>query len=139
VSAKLEAFIDSLGLKHFKGRELTEYWSRVRNGVQNSAPPEELWPNIVPTLRALDWIREKLGRPITITSSYRSPAYNRAVGGEKASYHMQFKAIDFQSPAGPAACLKVAREARKAGVITGGIGSYPTFTHIDCRGHNADW
>ena len=35
----------------------------------------------------LERLRVKLGRPVVITSSYRSPALNRAVGGSRTSHH----------------------------------------------------
>ena len=35
----------------------------------------------------LDELRERAGVPMVITSSYRSPEYNRAVGGAKDSAH----------------------------------------------------
>lgn len=42
----------------------------------------------------LQALRNRLGRPIIITSAYRSPAHNRAVGGAANSLHMQGKAFD---------------------------------------------
>ena len=149
-AAKLEAFIDSLGLRHFKGRELTPYWSRIRKGVTNSVPPQRLWTNIVETLVVLDEIRERLGKPITLTSTYRSPEYNKAVGGARFSQHLLFNAIDLQARgATPYDVEQVAKSLRgkrfrdpetgKTFVFRGGIGRYPTFVHIDTRGHDADW
>lgn len=139
----LERFIDGLGLRYFKGYELTPYWSQVRKGVRNSVPPESLWPNIVPTILVLDELRHRLKASITLTSTYRRPAYNAAVGGEANSFHMQFKAIDFTCAKGKP--KDWARELRKlrgtasfqgndnSGWFTfhGGIGTYPTFVHVD--------
>lgn len=153
---QLEKFIDDLKLRHFRGRELTPYWKRRRNGVRNSMPPEELWPNIIPTLVVLDALRAKLEAPITLLSTYRSPEYNAAVGGEKQSYHMRFMAIDFTAAAGSparwAALLNRMRGqkfdlpeersgARGEWTFRGGIGIYPDsgFVHVDCRGHDANW
>lgn len=139
---QLAAFIDAQGLRHFKGSELTPYWSRVHDGVQNSIPPRGLWMNIVPTLRVLDALREKLGAPIHILSTYRSPDYNHAVGGESHSFHMQFKAIDFACDTGsPEQWADALKEMRGDGVFTGGIGVYPGkgFVHVDTRGYVADW
>jgi peptidase M15-like protein len=97
---QLEEFIDRLGLRHFKGNEFTPYWSSTRKGVKNSIPHESLWPNIMPTLIVLDEFRERLGVTINFNSTYRSPAYNAAVGGEPASFHMQCRAIDFRGDSG---------------------------------------
>ena len=147
--------IDGLGLRHFKGREFTPYWTSVRGGVVNSIPPENLWPNIVPTLFVLDEIRERLGSPISIHSSYRSERYNRAVGGEPNSFHQRFMALDWSAGSGtPAEWGKLARSLRGKLTIKipgrsapylfeGGVGTYPTFVHIDCRpkagDHYATW
>jgi hypothetical protein len=146
---ELEAFIDSLDLRYFKGSELTPYWSRKRGDVSNSCPPKELWGNIVPTLVVLDEIRHMMDFPITLTSTYRSKEYNAAVGGEKKSYHMSFMAIDFQGGRGPSVNAKAAKllrgkvfknpDTRKKFTFAGGIGKYRTFVHIDTRGFDANW
>lgn len=57
--------------------------------------PEELFPNILPTVMLLNDLREWYGKPIFIHSTYRSPEYNKAVGGKKNSLHLRFNAIDF--------------------------------------------
>jgi len=40
-------------------------------------------------------IREIVGKPMTITSGYRCPALNKAVGGASSSQHKYAEAIDF--------------------------------------------
>jgi uncharacterized protein YcbK (DUF882 family) len=151
---QLEQFIDRLGLRHFSGSEFTPYWSRScsRNGVavRNKVPSDALWPNIIKTLIVLDELREELGVPIKLTSTYRAPVYNGCIGGEPASFHMQFRAIDFvaqgKTPAQVAAKLRSWRGKSFAlpgngGAFTfaGGVGKYPSFVHVDTRGYNADW
>lgn len=52
----------------------------------------------VVTLLALDVlqpIREAIGRPMRITSAYRAPALNRAVGGSRTSQHKRGEAADW--------------------------------------------
>lgn len=39
-------------------------------------------------------LRDKLGKPIIITSGYRCPRLNQAVGGVKNSQHLEGKAVD---------------------------------------------
>lgn len=151
-SEQLEQFIDRLKLRHFKGKELTPYWTRTRGGVRNALPHESLWPNIVPTLIVADELRHRIGSSCTILSSYRSPAYNAAVGGESASFHMQFRALDLTFAGGTVKQWHaMAKEMRGTKFLLpgnggsfiwkGGIGFYPrqNFIHIDTRGHNADW
>lgn len=143
---ELERFVDRLKLRYFRGRELTWYWDRPGN----FCPAESLWPNIVRTLVVLDQIRHTLGRPINITSSYRSPAYNRSVGGEPNSFHMRFKAIDFQCKGvTPSVVASTAKGIRGHSfqlpgnegtfIFRGGIGTYATFVHVDTRGYDATW
>lgn len=146
--ARLETFIDRIGLRYIKGRELTWLWYRTRKGVSNSCPPEALWENCIRPLLVLDEIRRRLGQPVRITSAYRSPVYNSAVGGEPMSYHKAFMALDWTSPAGPTISAAVAREVRGSRIKLpgggsfawrGGIGVYPSFVHIDTRGRDANW
>lgn len=147
---QLIAFIDRLGLKFFKGTEIADYANRVRDGVRNKLPPESLWPNIVPTLIVADALRAAVGVPLTITSAYRAPAYNAAVGGETNSYHMRFMALDVapfsigaKRLAAAARKLRgkkfVVPDSRESFVWRGGVGEYPKFVHIDCRGYDANW
>jgi len=148
--AKLEKFIDSLGLHYFKGSEFTYYWDVVKNGVKNHIPDESLWPNIVKTLIVADRLRAITGSPLRITSSYRSPAYNaECPGASSGSFHKQFMALDLVPAKVSAEFLwSAARQLRghtftypdgKTFVWHGGVGRYPTFCHIDCRGYDADW
>ncbi len=142
------AFIDRLGLRHFKGSEFAAYADRERGRVKNSLPPEGLWTNIIPTLVVIDEIRHQYGTTANVTSAYRSPVYNRAVGGESASFHMRNNAVDL-SVFDPKKFHQIARSLRGRSfqlpenggkfVWKGGIGLYRTFVHIDTRGYNADW
>lgn len=147
-----EVFIDRLGLRHFRGIEFTPYWNRLRGSVKNSVPPESLWLHIIPTIIILDELRQELGVPITLLSLYRSPTYNDAVGGEPASLHMSYKAIDFTcrsgTPATWASKLKSWRgrqfklpENTGSFEFHGGVGVYANskFVHLDTRGRDADW
>lgn len=149
--AEFARFIDSLGLPNFTSRDFEPLWKRVKKGVRNSPPPQELWPNIVPTLVVAQAIRDKLGK-IYVTSAYRSPDYNRACGGERQSYHMSFDALDLIAKESTNRKLwatamgmrgKKFRNPLTGKFFTyaGGIGYYPksNFTHIDDRGVNANW
>ena len=81
-------WFESQRFRHFGAGEFEPYFKRERNGVKNSPPPKRLWKNIVPTLRVVDDLRESFGKPCRILSSYRSPEYNRAVGGASSSEHL---------------------------------------------------
>ena len=77
----------------------------------------------------LQTLRNQLGKPLIVRSGYRSPSHNKAVGGAKASKHMDGIAFDIaMSNHNPAA---FAEAARAVGFL--GFGTYPRsgFMHID--------
>ena len=135
-------WFDAQNFRHFGAHEFTGYFEGVRRGVKNSTPPKRLWKNIVPPLRIVDELRASFGKPCRLLSSYRSPAYNRRVGGVSRSQHLQFNALDIAFK-GVSAKRVYERllQWRADGRFIGGLGYYPSsgFVHIDTRGRNATW
>lgn len=85
----------------------------------------------------LQKIRTHFGRAVTITSAYRTPTRNSAVGGTTYSQHLYGMAADIKvSGISP---KKVAAYAEKLMPNSGGIGTYSTFTHIDVRSQKSRW
>lgn len=86
-------------------------------------------------IKVLELMREIAGKPIKVNSGYRSPAYNKKVGGSPNSQHVLAKAADIviagMTP------VEVAKLAEECGAT--GIGVYETFTHVDVRPSNARW
>lgn len=82
---------------------------------------------------ALEPLREALGRPIKVSSGYRSPVYNKLIGGAPGSQHCAGIAADIIM-ANDAEQLKAAALASHILGI-GGIGIYPGrgFVHVDIR------
>ncbi len=135
-------WFNAQGFRHFGAGEFTRYFAAQRGAVKNSPPPKRLWKNIVPTLRVVDELRASFGKPCEILSSYRSPDYNKKVGGVALSQHLEFKALDIAfEGVSPQKVYDRLIEWRKAGKFTGGLGLYPGagFVHIDTRGTNATW
>jgi zinc D-Ala-D-Ala carboxypeptidase len=84
---------------HFSLAEFTFSQTAARRGIDNNLP-ESLRPAAIDTLQMMEAIRHALGGvPVIITSGYRSPALNTAIGGSKRSDHMQARAVDFRAPA----------------------------------------
>jgi uncharacterized protein YcbK (DUF882 family) len=85
----------------------------------------------------LQKIRTHFGRSVTITSAYRTPGKNKAVGGTTYSQHLYGKAADIKVKG--ITPKKVAAYAEKLLPKKGGIGIYSTFTHIDVRSTKSRW
>lgn len=142
--AEFQTFVDGLGLRHVSAGELLFLGHSNNSGGckgKNALPAKGLWKNIGNTALMLDEIRHRLGYSVHINSAYRNLAYNTCIGGESASLHMQYNAIDFRGSSGSAAAWHAVAKAVRASDarFTGGIGRYNTFVHIDTRGHKADW
>lgn len=56
--------------------------------------------NVVELLSKINIIRHAYGKPLIVTSGYRSPEYNRQVGGAAKSNHVKAAAIDVKAPHG---------------------------------------
>lgn len=85
----------------------------------------------------LELVRSKFGKPVLINSGYRTPAYNKKIGGAEFSQHMYGRAADilvkdvkseavynFLCEAFPKSC---------------GFGLYRFFVHVDCRTSKSRW
>ena len=92
----------------------------------------------------LQAIREHFGKPVTITSGYRTAAHNAAVGGAKSSQHLLGRAADIQvQDTDP---LAVAAYAESLMPGWGGVGRYPVkagrtkgWVHVDTRPNKSRW
>lgn len=83
---------------HFTLAELTVSETAARRGIDNTPPPDVL-ERLRRTAQGLEAVRVRLGgAPIVVTSGYRAPAVNAAVGGQPNSQHMRGEAVDFISP-----------------------------------------
>ena len=83
---------------NFTLAELIEAGSARRLGLEEQFnPPADIVCNLNALAKnILQPLRDHLGHAITITSGYRSPKVNKAVGGSKTSQHLEGKAADIQ-------------------------------------------
>lgn len=116
----------------FKVREL-----RCRDGSDTVMVDETL--TVV-----LQCIRERFGKPVTITSGYRTPAHNAAVGGAKSSQHLLGRAADIRVQG--VSVEDVAAYAESLMPDWGGVGRYPVkagrptgWVHVDTRANKSRW
>jgi uncharacterized protein YcbK (DUF882 family) len=93
-------------------------------------------------LEVLDAAREAAGGPICVTSGYRCPAHNAAVGGAAQSYHMRGMAADVYSDTLDVRALAAVLKAAMIRLgVAGGLQVYADsgFVHVDVRGWWASW
>jgi zinc D-Ala-D-Ala carboxypeptidase len=84
-------------------RRLSRYFTLARLIASETArersidntPPLEVIPNLKLLARGLDQVRRYLGHPLELSSAYRCPELNAAVGGAVNSQHVQGLAADF--------------------------------------------
>jgi len=91
--------------------------------------PEQLvkiHPQVVGQLQNM---RDHLGKPIKVTSGYRTPAHNKAVGGSRGSKHMSGTAADIQCAG--VSLDDLVNQARLSGFIGIGIYRSQNFIHVD--------
>ena len=84
--------------ENFSLEELTASETAARKGIDNT-PSEEVINNLKRLAAALQEVRALLNhRAILISSGYRSPELNQAVGGSATSDHCKGLAADFICP-----------------------------------------
>lgn len=79
----------------------------------------------------LEILRRRLGKPIIITSGYRTPEWNKKCGGAKYSYHMRGMAADIRVEGMTA--KQIANELNKIIPDECGIIVYKNWVHFDVR------
>lgn len=105
--------------KHFKVREFA-----CKDGSQAVFIDTHL-------VAILDILRNKIGKPVIITSGYRTPEWNTKCGGAKYSYHMRGMAADIR--------VNEMTPKQVANILNGiipnecGIIVYSGWVHIDTR------
>lgn len=80
-------------------------------------------------LNKLQAIRTHFDKPVKINSAYRTPAYNKKIGGASNSYHMKGMAFDIHIPG--VSLDEICRFAQSIGIL--GIIRYNSFVHVDSR------
>ena len=134
---------------------MLEAWSRTRDGtrklsanftVAEFACKDGSDPVFVDSSLAalLQKIRDHFGRPVVITSGYRTAAHNKSVGGAKSSQHLLGRAADIQVAGVSVEDVAAYAESLLPG--WGGVGRYPVkagrtqgWVHVDTRPNKSRW
>ena len=96
---------------HFSLEEFCRSETAKKLGNDNKPTAKHL-ANLKKTAAGFEKVRALLGGPIRITSGYRNPAVNKAVGGTPTSAHPQGHAGDFTHPAlSPLECARRIRDS----------------------------
>lgn len=88
--------------RHFSLAEMISSDTATRQGI-NNAPGDLETDNLRRLcMLVLEPLRAAIGRPIVVTSGYRSPALNVVIGGSASSDHCFGRAADIKVPEMPA-------------------------------------
>lgn len=84
--------------KNLSLSEVTKSQTAVRLGINNT--PDDEW--VIQNLKAIaehvfQPLRDSFKCPIYVSSGYRGPELNRAIGGSKRSQHMEGRALDLDA------------------------------------------
>lgn len=127
-------------IRHFTLTEFEASQVATRNRWGNRVPAD-LLPNAEATLRMLqrirDFLSERAGRdvPVVMSSGYRTPQVNLAVGGSPISDHIKALAADWTAPAFGTplqVCQALAPEIEQLG-IGQLIHEFGTWIHTSVR------
>lgn len=80
-------------------KEVSKSLTATRRGIDNEPKGEHLTALINLANNVFQPIREHFGKPIFVSSGYRSPGLNKAIGGSKTSQHCKGEAIDIDNDA----------------------------------------
>ena len=81
---------------NFSLAEMTKSQTATRKGIDNKPSTEHI-ENLIHLAEAvLQPVREHFGKPVTISSGYRSPALCEAIGSSSKSQHARGEAADFE-------------------------------------------
>ncbi|MBP0020566.1 MAG: peptidase M15A [Cyanobacteria bacterium SBLK] len=113
-------------------------WAEATKGGTRMPPNDATFNAMIRIATLAQQARDRVGRPFIITSWYRPPHINRAVGGAKYSRHIVGDAIDF-------VCDNLTGNQLYWLLDPwwpGGLGRYTRYSnlcHIDARGYRARW
>jgi hypothetical protein len=113
-------------------------WAEATHGGTRMPPNQATVDAMVRIAKLAQRARDRIGRPFIITSWYRPPSINRAVGGVAYSRHLVGDAMDF-------ICEGLSGNQLYWSLDPwwpGGLGRYinfPNLCHIDARRYRARW
>lgn len=126
--------------EHFTLAEFTASDTAERRRINNELPPE-LLGTAQNTAEMMEKIRKVLGdNPLIITSGYRCPELNRAIGSSDTSDHLKAMAVDFKCPSfgSPYAVAKHLADKIDSLGVGQLIAEYGQWCHVSTRRPSKD-
>jgi zinc D-Ala-D-Ala carboxypeptidase len=82
--------------EHFSLNEFTKSQTAIRKGISNKPTAAHQAAMVALCANILEPVRDHFGKPVKISSGYRSPSLNAAVGGSNSSQHSKGEAVDIE-------------------------------------------
>jgi len=97
--------------------------------------------NLTELAKNLEVLRTHLGKPIQITSGFRSKEHNIKIGGALNSFHVLGMAADIKVKGLNTIDLakNISQLIQEGKMKEGGLGIYKTWIHYDIRGTRTRW
>ena len=83
---------------NFSLAEMTKSQTATRKGIRNEPSTEHIENLIHLAKTVLQPVRDHFGKPVAISSGYRSPELCEAIGASSKSQHAKGEAADFEIP-----------------------------------------
>lgn len=102
--------------------------------MMNSLADEDvklvLNPEVVEFAQMMQELRDYYGKPMNVNSWYRTKSFNRKIGGDPSSIHLDGRAADIAVTDYENLTIAWKVICQRHGKI-GGVNYYPTFMHFD--------
>jgi len=113
-------------------------WATATRGGTRMPPDQATVNAIVRIAQRIETASDRIGKPFVITSWFRPPDVNRAVGGAPFSRHIVGDAIDFYVEGLTGNQLYWALDPWWPGGL-GRYSKFPYLCHLDARSYRARW
>lgn len=87
--------------KHFTLSEFVSSQAAARRGIDNTPNAQQIQKLKELCEKVLEPVRAHFGKPIVVSSGFRSQRVNAAIGGSSTSQHTRGEAVDFEIPGVP--------------------------------------
>jgi putative chitinase len=98
-------------------------------------PTPEQYRNLIKLAQVMDFVRNRIGKPLRVTSALRPPRYNELIKGSPTSAHCEGRACDFQpvTMAIDEARFLLESQLEHLDIRMEDASVSPTWIHIDTR------